>query len=67
MEKIVIKNGNISVTVLTLGAIIQRINAFGAELTAGYATEQEYFEDTCYFGGIVGRTANRCGSRHCIP
>ena len=66
MEKIVIKNGNISVTVLTLGAIIQRINAFGAELTAGYATEQEYFEDTCYFGGIVGRTANRCGSRHCI-
>ncbi|MBO5785953.1 MAG: galactose mutarotase [Clostridia bacterium] len=66
MEKIVIKNENISVTVLTLGAIVQKINAFGTELTAGYATEQEYRSDTCYFGGIVGRTANRCGDKHFI-
>ena len=61
MEKYIIKNENISVTVLTLGAIIQGINAFGVDLTAGYATEEEYFEDTCYFGGLVGRCANRCG------
>ena len=61
MEKIIIKNDNISVTVLTLGAIIQGINAYGFELTAGYATEEEYFKDTCYFGGLIGRTANRCG------
>ena len=61
MEKYIIKNENISVTVLTLGAIIQGINAFGVDLTAGYATEEEYFDDTCYFGGLVGRCANRCG------
>ncbi len=66
MEKYIIKNENISVTVLTLGAIIQGINAFGVDLTAGYATEEEYFKDTCYFGGLVGRTANRCGSEQYI-
>ena len=62
MEKYIIKNENITVTVLSLGAIIQGINAFGVDLTAGYATEEEYFNDTCYFGGLVGRCANRCGS-----
>ncbi len=62
MEKYIIRNENIEVTVLTLGAIIQGINAFGIDLTAGYATEEEYFTDTCYFGGLVGRTANRCGN-----
>lgn len=66
MEKIVLKNDNLTVTVLTLGAIVQGINAFGFDLTAGYATEEEYFKDTCYFGGIIGRTANRCGSEQYI-
>lgn len=66
MKKIVIKNNSISVTVLTLGAIVQSINAFGYELTAGYATEEEYFNDTCYFGGLIGRTANRTGGKHFI-
>lgn len=66
MEKVVLKNDNIKVTVLTLGAIIQNINAFGCELTAGYATEEEYFNDTCYFGGLIGRTANRCGAENMI-
>ncbi len=66
MKKIVIKNNSISVTVLTLGAIIQSINAFGYELSAGYATEEEYRKDTCYFGGLIGRTANRTGGQHFI-
>lgn len=66
MERIIIKNENIAVTVLTLGAIIQGINAHGVELTAGYATEEEYFADTCYFGGVIGRTANRCGAEQAI-
>lgn len=66
MEKIIIKNENITVTVLTLGAIIRGINAHGVELTAGYATEEEYFSDTCYFGGLIGRTANRCGAEQNI-
>lgn len=66
MEKIIIKNKNIEITVLTLGAIIQSIKAFGISLTAGYATEEEYFKDTCYFGGLIGRTANRCGAENVI-
>lgn len=66
MEKIIIKNKDIFVTVLTLGAIIQGINAYGVDLTAGYATEEEYFADTCYFGGLIGRTANRCGAEQSI-
>lgn len=66
MEKIIIKNDNINVTVLTLGAIIQGINAYGVDMTAGYATEEEYFKDTCYFGGLIGRTANRCGEKQYI-
>lgn len=66
MEKIIIKNDKLSVSVLTLGAIIQGINAYGVDLTAGFDTEEEYFNDTCYFGGLIGRCANRCGSTQYI-
>ncbi len=62
MEKIIIKNENISVSILTLGATVQNITAFGVSLTAGFDTEEEYLADTCYFGGLVGRTANRTGN-----
>ncbi len=62
MEKIIIKNKNLSVTVLTLGAIVQNITAFGVSLVAGFDSEAEYFSDTCYFGACVGRTANRTGN-----
>lgn len=66
MEKYIIKNESLQATVLTLGAIIHGINAYGVDLTAGYATEEEYFTDTCYFGGLIGRTANRCGAKQLI-
>ncbi len=62
MEKIIIKTENLSVSVLTLGAIVQNITAFGISLTAGFDTEEEYRADTCYFGALVGRTANRTGN-----
>lgn len=61
MEKIIIKNQELEVTVLTLGAIVNSIKYKGTELALGYATEEEYFNDTCYFGGTIGRCANRCG------
>lgn len=61
MEKIIIKNQELSVTVLTLGATVHSIEYKGTELVLGYATEEEYFNGTCYFGGTVGRCANRCG------
>lgn len=61
MKKIIIKNQELEVTVLTLGAIVNSIKYKGTELALGYATEEEYFNDTCYFGGTIGRCANRCG------
>ena len=66
MEKIIIKNDKISVSVLTLGAIVQGINAYGIDVTAGFDSEEEYFNDTCYFGGLIGRCANRCGAKQYI-
>ncbi len=62
MEKIIIKNENLSVSVLTLGATVQNITAFGMSVSAGFDTEEEYLSDTCYFGALVGRTANRTGN-----
>lgn len=62
MEKITIKNENLSVSVLTLGAIVQNITAFGVSVAAGFDSEEEYLADTCYFGACVGRTANRTGN-----
>ncbi len=61
MEKIILQNEYLKVAVLTLGATIQSLQAFGLELAAGFESEEEYLNDTCYFGAVIGRTANRCG------
>ncbi len=66
MEKVILKNDNLSVTILTLGATVQNITAYGVSLTAGFDTEQEYLDHTCYFGALVGRTANRTGNTNQI-
>lgn len=66
MEKIYLKNQNLAVTILTHGAIVQNITAFGISLAAGFDTKEEYLNDTCYFGGLIGRTANRTGDKHFI-
>lgn len=66
MEKIILKNNNLSITILTLGAIVQNITAFGLSLTAGFDDEESYLTDTCYFGGLIGRTANRTGDNNKI-
>ena len=46
-------------TVLTLGGAMQRIEAFGVDVTLGYATLEEYAANSGYFGALVGRVANR--------
>lgn len=66
MKKIILKNSNLSVTILTLGAIVQNITAFDVSLTAGFDDEESYLTDTCYFGGLIGRTANRTGDKYYI-
>jgi len=67
MEKIIISNDNLEVGVITRGAIVQSIKAFGLSVVAGYDTEQDYINDTTtYFGACVGRTANRCNGKGVI-
>ncbi|MBR5278156.1 MAG: galactose mutarotase, partial [Clostridia bacterium] len=66
MEKVILKNDNLSVTILTLGATVQNITAYGISLTAGFDTKQEYLNHTCYFGALIGRTANRTGNTNQI-
>lgn len=66
MEKVILKNKNLSVTILTLGATVQNITAYGVTLTAGFDTKQEYLNHTCYFGALIGRTANRTGNTNQI-
>lgn len=67
MQEIIIKNDNLEVAVVTLGATVKSIKAFGLSVTAGYDTEQDYLNDTkTYFGALVGRTANRCNGKGII-
>ncbi len=60
MEKVVIKNEYLAVTVLALGATVNSIKFAGVELAAGFDNESDYEKSECYFGATVGRTANRC-------
>ncbi len=60
MEKVVIKNEHLAVTVLALGATVNSIKFSGVELAAGFDNESDYEKSDCYFGATVGRTANRC-------
>ena len=46
-------------TVLTLGGAMQKIEAFGVDVTLGYDTLEEYARNSGYFGALVGRVANR--------
>ncbi len=67
MKEIIIKNQNLEVSVITYGATIRSIKAFGLSVTAGYDSEEGYINDTkTYFGALVGRTANRCNGKGVI-
>ena len=50
---------DLRLTVLTLGGAMQRIEAFGVDVTLGYDTLEEYAANSGYFGALVGRVANR--------
>ena len=52
------------VTVLTLGGALQKIEAFGIDVTLGYDTLEEYANNSGYFGALVGRVANRIANAH---
>lgn len=49
----------LSVTVLTLGGALQKIEAFGVDVLLGYDSLAEYAGNSGYFGALIGRVANR--------
>ena len=60
----VIDNGTVQVSVTDLGATIQSIivpdrDGKKIDVVLGYDTPEEYYENTCYFGAVIGRSGNR--------
>ena len=60
-----LKNANgMAAEVTDLGATVvslklKDVNGVVRDVVLGYDTPQEYVENTCYFGAVIGRSANR--------
>lgn len=63
VRELVIAAGGLSVTVLTLGAVIRDLRLAGVDhpLVLGFDRLDDYLEHSPYFGAVVGRSANRIG------
>lgn len=65
IERVVLRDGGVSVSVLTLGAIVQdwRVPLKGEDVPVvlGHADPEAYRDNPAYLGAIVGRVANRIG------
>lgn len=61
VEAIALHNGDLSVTILTLGAIVQDLRLAGVDrsLTLGSETLADYEGDMRYHGALIGPVANR--------
>lgn len=57
-----LSNGELTVTVLSLGGIVQQILYRGKELVCGFDHADAYLDSPCYYGAIVGRCCNRMRS-----
>jgi aldose 1-epimerase len=64
IREVVIAAGDLSVHVITLGAIIRdlRLAGIGHPLVLGFDGLSDYLEHSPYFGAVVGRSANRIGA-----
>lgn len=67
VELYTLDDGVVRVQVMTLGGTIVSIEApdkhgIMADICLGFASPQEYEEQTCYIGATVGRYANRIGN-----
>jgi aldose 1-epimerase len=63
VQRVVLRNGDLSAHVLTLGAIVQDLRLEGVPhpLVLGSDTPDPYFDAMQYFGAMTGRFANRIG------
>ena len=63
VSEIAIAAGDLSVQVITLGAVIRDLRLAGVDhpLVLGFDRLDYYLEHSPYFGAVVGRSANRIG------
>nr|WP_298846387.1 aldose epimerase family protein [uncultured Ruegeria sp.] len=61
IDQVLLQDGDMSVSVLSYGAITQGWWLGDTPLILGYENPQEYLSDPFYLGAIVGRVANRIG------
>ncbi len=63
VSEIAIATGNLSVRVITLGAVIRDLRLAGVDhpLVLGFDRLDYYLEHSPHFGAVVGRSANRIG------
>lgn len=54
-----IENDVASITILTLGGILQEFKTHGISIVGGYDTVADYEADDSHQGGLIGRVANR--------
>ncbi len=54
-----LENGQLSVTVLSLGGIIQKFFYHRKDIVCGFDDADSYLDSGCYYGAIIGRCCNR--------
>ena len=64
IREVAIAAGDLSVRVITLGAVIRDMRLAGIDhpLVLGFDRLDDYLEHSPYFGAVVGRSANRIGA-----
>ncbi len=66
MKEYLISSKNLSVSLISYGAAVKDVIFDGVSVAAGFDSAEKYTNDTCYFGAVVGRTANRCSGKTII-
>lgn len=63
VERVVISNGKLTASVITLGATLQDLRLAGHphSLVLGFDSYFDYAQQEAYVGGVVGRVSNRIG------
>ena len=62
-----IGNSELSAEIITFGAAVRRLVAFGTDIMGGFDSLEDYLTDSAHQGAIIGRVANRIdGARFTI-
>ena len=57
--KYTVKNGDMELSALSLGATVQSLKYKGQDVVLGYDSAKEYFDNDGYLGASIGRYTNR--------